>query len=151
MIEIILDKGSYWPKDEIGAKIVLEFSKPVKARGLYTKLVCTEKKRTETLRHMDTHDYRVESELGVPRSSHMKKEVREEKRIIFEKEEMLCGEQEYSGGEYDVKFVLPPNARPTSTEYGHDNLIHLWKIKVRLDIPWALDKNAEKAVFVEGL
>jgi hypothetical protein len=50
-----------------------------------------------------------------------------------------------------VRFTLPGDAAPTSHDFGHDNKMNVWKLKIRLDIPFALDENAEAEIFVEGL
>jgi methionine-rich copper-binding protein CopC len=151
MMRIRLDKGSYWPGEEITATITLDFSKPVKARGLYAKLSCKEREVVEKTEYMTQDDYRRQRELGMQPSSHMKTTTREEEETLFEREVKLSGESEYSSGEYEVKFTLPADAKPTSHEFGHDKKIHVWKLRARLDIPWALDKKAEKEIFVEGL
>lgn len=151
MIRIETDKRSYWPGEKITATILLDFRKPIKARGLYAGLWCQEKEKRKTTTYLDAYDYRMEKELGIPRSTHMKTVTREEEETLFEKEVRIAGEGEYTKGEFTLNFTLPRDAKPTSYEYGHDSKIHSWKLKVRLDIAMGLDKNAEKEIFVEGL
>lgn len=151
MIKLSLDKGSYWPGDKITASITIDFKKPIKARGLYAKLLCREREVKERTTYMTQDDYRMEKELGLHRTSHMKTVKEEEVEVLFEKEVKLAGEGEFSSGEYEAEFALPKDAEPTSHEFGHDKKIHVWWLKVRLDIPWALDKKAEREIFVEGL
>ncbi|MBN2121746.1 hypothetical protein JW721_01650 [Candidatus Micrarchaeota archaeon] len=151
MMRITLDKGSYWPGEKITATIKIDYGKPVKARGLYAKLICKEREIIERTTYMTEDDYRREKELGLQRSSHMKTTKEEEEEVLFEKKIKLAEEGEFSSGEYTAEFTLPKNAEPTSHEFGHDKKIHVWWLKVNLDIPWALDKKEEKEVFVEGL
>jgi hypothetical protein len=151
MIRITLDKGSYWPGGKVVATIKIGYKKPVKARGLYAKLTCKEREVIERTSHMTHDEHRRRKELGLHRTSHMKTVKREESEVLFKREAKLAGEGEFSSGEYEAEFTLPKDAKPTSHEFGHDKKIHVWRLKVNLDIPWALDKKAEKEVFVEGL
>jgi hypothetical protein len=151
MIRITLGKGSYCKGEEIAATVFYEFRKPLKARGVYAELECRETKRVEITRHMTQGDYLRQKQLGVAVSSHMRKEKREERKIVHREKKKLCGEGEYSSGEVEVRFTLPYTAHPTSREFGHDKLKHIWILKVRFDVPWGMDKNKEKEVFVEGL
>jgi hypothetical protein len=92
-----------------------------------------------------------EAGLGIPHTTDIKTEVRERSGNWFFQEKKIAGEQILYKAELSASFQLPHNAMPTSYEFGHDNAIHIWKLRVRVDIPLALDMNAEKEVFVEGL
>ncbi|MFH1222082.1 MAG: hypothetical protein V1492_03285 [Candidatus Micrarchaeota archaeon] len=151
MISIATNKSSYWPGDEIAASVELVLKKPVKGRGLIAVLECHESHKVEVTKQLDQYDYDREKELGIPRSTHLKTETHFHDEIIFKKEMKLAGERVYGKENFEVKFQLPKDAKPTSKEYGHDKFIHVWKLKVKLDIPLTIDKNAEKEIFVDGL
>ena len=101
---------------------------------------------------LDKYDFERDREMGQPYSSHMETKTETREGIIFKQEKKICDAREFSGEEnFTVQFTLPANAAPTSREYGHDNTIHVWKLSVKLDIPFAIDDNADADVFVEGL
>lgn len=151
MIAIKTDKSSYAAGDTIIATVRVSLKKKLKARGIFVRLVCRERKLVKTMAIMDRYDYERDREMSVPYSSHMETRTEERSRSWFEQEKRICGEGEFFEGEYEARFALPKNAPPTSHEFGHDNLIHIWKISAKLDVPFALDKNAEKEILVEGL
>ncbi len=151
MITIELDRGSYRGGETVKAKITLSFSKPVNARALEAKLVCLERKIIKTQTIMDHSDYRDEKDLGISRSTHIKTDISEENRTVFSQVKKIGAQAAYTTGEFDVDFTLPANAPATSHEFGHDNKTDVWTLHVKLDIPFALDKNASKEVIVGGL
>ena len=151
MLKIATDRTSYAAGDEIVATITLSLKKPVKARGLFAVLECYESHKVEVTKQLDQYDYDREKELGIPRSTNLKTSTQVHDDIIFRKEVKIAGEKVYGTENFEVKFQLPKDAKPTSKEYGHDNFIHVWKLKVKLDIPLTIDKNAEKEIFVDGL
>jgi hypothetical protein len=152
MISISLDSPSYSAGGIINAAISVSRQKATRARGLYATLACTEKKQVKTQVMLDKYDFERDREMGQPYSSHMETKTETRESTPFSQEKKVCGEREFSGEEsFTVQFVLPANAAPTSKEYGHDNTIHIWTLRVRLDIPFAIDDNADKEVFVEGL
>ena len=152
MISISLDSPSYSAGGIINATICVSLKKTTKARGLFATLSCTERKQVKTQVMLDKYDFERDREMGQPYSSHMETKTETRENILSNQEKKICGEREFSGEEnFTVQFVLPANAAPTSREYGHDNTIHLWKLSVKLDIPFAIDDNADADVFVEGL
>ncbi|MEM3060623.1 MAG: hypothetical protein QXW70_02245 [Candidatus Anstonellales archaeon] len=148
MISIILDRENYKPGMEITAQIHIKLKKEIRARGIFATLICTEKRLEEVRRVMDSYDYLQERDLGVQRRTHIKTEVREISRICYSKDVKLAGEGIYKEEEFVAKFLIPRDAKTTSYEFGHDNAIYVWRIKVKIDIPFALDKNAQKEVMV---
>ncbi|HQT44585.1 MAG TPA: hypothetical protein PLO51_01285 [Candidatus Micrarchaeota archaeon] len=151
MITIEFDKAQYMAGETVTATIRAMFSKPVKARALEARLVCEERKIVKALVAMNQDDYMLEKELGIPKSTNIKTETFEESSIVFTQSAKIGGAAEYSGGEFKAAFKLPDNAQPTSREFGHDGKIHVWKLHVKLDIPFGFDKNASKEVVVAGL
>jgi len=151
MLTIETDQDSYSAGDTIIATVKLRLGKKTKARGIYVRLVCRERELVKTTTVMDRYDYDRDKEMSIPYSSHMETKTEERDRVFFEQEKKVCGEGEFLEGVYEAGFILPKNAPPTSREFGHDNRIHVWKISAKLDVPFALDKNAEKEIFVEGL
>lgn len=151
MMAIELDATSYMPGDTVRARIRVKPDRPVKARGLYAELVCSERRRKVEQRVMDNYDFEREKELGGFKETHMVSQTSEHESTLFRKEIKVAGENDYSDGEFEAVFTLPGNAAPTSHEFGHDNKIHVWKLRAKLDIPLAIDENAETEVFVGGL
>ncbi|MFA6907436.1 MAG: hypothetical protein WC263_01270 [Candidatus Micrarchaeia archaeon] len=152
MISISLDSSSYPAGGTINAAIIVSQKKAVKARGLYATLSCTERKQVKTQVMLDKYDFERDREMGQPYASHMETRTETRESIPFSQEKKISGGREFSGEEtFSVQFVLPANAAPTSREYGHDNAIYAWALRVKLDIPFAIDENADAEVFVEGL
>ena len=151
MITIRFLKPSYWPGEEVEAEIVLSLRNPVRSRGLYGIVDCVEKKHVVTKKYLDQYDYDRMKELGVTPSTNIQVSHREEQNKLFHREFKISGEREYYKETFPVRLFLPKDAVPTSHDFGHDNKIHVWRLRVRLDIPLAIDKNAEAEIFVEGL
>jgi len=151
MMGIELDKAEYFPGETIRAKIRVSMGKPVKARGVYAELLCSERHRVTSHRVMDNYDFEREKEMGGFKETHMVSHVTEHDSMKFRQEKKVAGEGMYANNEFEAVFDLPPNAVPTSHEFGHDNKIRRWKLRVKLDIPLALDDSAEKEIFVGGL
>jgi hypothetical protein len=150
-ISITTDKDSYFPGEPIVANVSLNFKKPIKARGIFAELFCCEHYHLKHQREMDRYDHHLEEQLGIPRSTNIKTDLRKTDRIIFKKTIQVAGEGIYSTNSFEVKLPIPDTAQPTSHELGHDNKIHKWFLKVKLDVPFALDKNTEIEIFVKGL
>lgn len=151
MLSISLDKPSYSAGEEVKAAIILSLGSEKKARGLFASLICIERKQVKTTVVLDKYEFDRDRELGQPYASHMETRNELREKIFYSREAKISGEGSYSSGEFTVSFTLPQNAPPTSHELGHDNLIHVWKVKAKLDIPLAPDENAEAEVVVEGL
>jgi hypothetical protein len=152
MISITLDQASYAAGGVVNATISVRQKKPLKARGLIATLICTQRKQVKTQVVLDKYDFERDREMGQPYSSHMETKTEVRESILFSQEKKICGEREFSGEEnFSVQFSLPANASPTSREFGHDNTIHVWTLRAKLDIPFAIDENAAADVFVEGL
>ncbi len=151
MLAITLDRDSYAAGDTVRAAVSLTLKKPVRARGLFARLVCVERHKVTEQRIMDAYDYARERELGGFKETHLQPVTTVHENVVADMKRDISGEGEYSSGERVVEFALPPNAQPTSHEFGHDNKTFVWKLSVKLDIPLAIDENAEKEVFVEGL
>ncbi len=151
MLSLSLDRNSYAPGETISATISLSLKQPVKARGLFASLACNERSRVQAMRTMTPDEVTRERELGIPHSSDIKTEVHETSGVRFPQEKKIRGEGVFGSGIFKVEFLLPNDAPPTSREFGHDNKIHIWKLRAKLDIPLAPDENAVAEVFVSGL
>jgi hypothetical protein len=144
-------KHSYYPGETIAATIELKLKQPVTARAITAEFFCIEQWQVKKTREMDTYDYRLERELGIERSTNLRTQVHEERKILFKQAKEVAGSGEYKDAVFEVQFKLPEDAPATSYELGHDNKTHLWKLAVKLDIPSTFDKNAEIEVLVRGL
>jgi len=152
MISISLDRASYSAGETITATISVRLAKPIKARGIFATLSCHRHRKIKTQVVLDKYDFERDREMSQPYASHMETRTEEREENIFSQEKAAAGAREFSGEEtFAVSFTLPQNAAPTSHEFGHDNTTHVWKVRVKLDIPFAIDENAEAEVFVEGL
>lgn len=150
-LSISPDRDSYAPGETITATISLSLPKPAKARGIFATLACEERSRVQTTRVMTQHELMHERELGIPHTNDIKTEVHETSGMRFPQEKKIRPEGLFGSGIFKVEFQLPPDAPPTSREFGHDNKIHIWKLRAKLDIPLAPDINTEKEIFVSGL
>ncbi len=150
-IEIMLDKDEYAAGDTITATVLLSLGKAVKTRGVFAELVCTEKRKVNITRHIPQSEIEERKKLGLYTEVPFTKEERVEEHVIHREVKRLGEEGGYQQKEFSVKFALPQNAQPTSREFGHDSKIHIWTLRVKLDVPFALDINAEREVFVSGL
>jgi hypothetical protein len=151
MISIKPWQSSYAPGEAINATITLRLDKPMRARGITAKLYCHEQKQVKTNVVLDKYEFDRDKEMGNPYVSHMETKTEIRQRDFLTQVKKVGGGDEYSSGEYTVMFLLPPNAPPTSHEFGHDGLIHIWRLKATLDIPLALDENDEVEINVSGL
>ena len=151
MITITPDKPSYAAGETVLAKITLSLGKATKARSLVATLSCTERHRVTEQKIMDKYDFDREKEMGGFKETHMYTTTSEHSSALFSEKKEISGAKEYSSGEFSVSFAIPARGPPTSHEFGHDSKIHIWKLSAKLDIPFALDENAEKEIFVEGL
>ncbi|VVB98622.1 Uncharacterised protein [uncultured archaeon] len=148
---IFLNKSEYRAGDEVEATIRLDLGKPTKARGLFATLIGTEQKKTTRTRHIPQAEIEEKRRLGLYTEVPFTQETQIEDRVIFQEEKKVAGEGAFEKGEYNISIRLPPGAPPTSREFGHDNKINVWKLNVKLDIPFAIDVNASHEVFVGGL
>ena len=151
MLEIHLHSQSFRPGEPVRATIRLALAKPVKARSLAATLECFEKRRVEVQKVLDQYELDRRKELGIPPAGNMITTTEERSSTIFSREQVISGETDYSRGEYRVSFPLPADAKPTSREFGHDGKIHVWTLRAKLDVPRAIDENAETEVIVSGL
>jgi hypothetical protein len=151
MITIVPENPSYAPGETINASITLRLGKPVRARSLTARLHCHEQKQVKTTVVLDKYEFDRDKEMGNPYVSHMETKTEIRERDILSQVKRISGGDEYNSGEYSVSFTLPANAPPTSHEFGHDDTIHVWKLKVTLDIPLAIDENEEVEISVSGL
>lgn len=152
MLSISLDRESYAPGDTITATISVRQEKPLEARSLSAMLTCTKREKVKTQVVLDRYDYDRDKEMSIPYSSHMETKTEQRQHVAFEQEKEISGKRTFLGEEnFTVQFTLPAKAAPTDREFGHDNTIISWKIKAKLDIPYAFDENVEAEVRVEGL
>lgn len=147
-VTIIPDKNSYYGGQTVTAEITLKFKKPIKMRGIQAELYCHQKQRIKKRWQMDTHDYRLDTELGIPRYRNVKTRFVHTASVIHKRTKKIAGEGEYSKETFKVKLDLPYDAPLTSYEFGHDNKIYKWFLKVKLDVPLNVDKNAKTEILV---
>lgn len=150
-IVIELDKTSYVADDTVKAKIMLRLSEPINSNGIYATIYCYEKRKIEKYAPIPPDEILRMKELGIPIATHVKKIEETTEGNVHSEERKIAGKGRYFNQTFEVEFKLPKNAAPTSYALGHDNKISIWRIKVKIDIPFALDISAEKDVFVAGL
>lgn len=150
-MSIELNKGEYYPGEEIQAIINLNLEKPVKARGIFATLLCAQKQKRKYTRHIPLAEIEEKKRLGLYTEVPFTYEERIEERTAFHEEKQVSGEAFYQKGEYSVKFRLPADALPTSRVFGHDDKITVWTLGAKLDVPFALDINAQTEIQVAGL
>ncbi|MEW6528887.1 MAG: hypothetical protein AB1391_03290 [Candidatus Micrarchaeota archaeon] len=150
-ISIFLNKSEYNAGDELEATIQFDLDNTVKANGIYAKLMCMEKKKTIHTRHIPHSEIEERKNLGLyTEVPFTQTEVITEK-MIYNEEKKIAGAGNYQKNEFRIMFAIPRNAVPTSIEFGHDNKINIWKLHVKINIPFALDINATHDIFVAGL
>ncbi len=150
MISIAFDKGSYCAGETMNVSVHLKMEKPVKARALVVEFACYERRKVKVTRELDEYDFARRRELGLVYTSNVTTEVVEEStRRHYQKKEFTGGE--FSNAVFEAAFSIPADAPPTSLEFGHDGKTFAWKVFAKLDVPLAIDENAEKDVFIEGL
>jgi len=132
----------------LAADIELDLKEPIEARSLEARLVCVEAKRTKTSREMDTHDYRLEKELGVQRTSHLQTTTSVSEKVVHSERKRLGGRKKYESGTYHAEFQIPHAAPHTRHSYGQDNRKASWRLEAKLDVPLALDISASRAIIV---
>ncbi|MCX8167170.1 MAG: hypothetical protein N3E37_04965 [Candidatus Micrarchaeota archaeon] len=150
-VRLTFDKHKYYPGEEISFSVHIKTINKVSARTVYAILYCVEHEKKTTVKQMTHEDIREMKELGVPIGERMVKEEHEEKKVTFEQKLKLSEEVTIKDSHFQGKFKLPIDAEPTSYEYGHDNKLTHWYLKITVDIPNAFDINYEKEVLVAGL
>jgi len=151
MLFVQLDKDVYYPGAKLTAFITVSAKKKIKARRLVARLACHERRLVKKQVINDRYDFDRDKEMSIPYSSHMEERVEQLSTVCFEDEKDACGETELVGeNTFKVEFFIPKTAEPTSHEFGHDNRIFIWKLHVKLDVPFGIDKNAVKEVVVQG-
>ncbi|MEM3373210.1 MAG: hypothetical protein QXF76_03270 [Candidatus Anstonellales archaeon] len=150
-VKIELNKNKYYPGEEIEFIVSIKTLSDVKARAVVATLYCVEHEKKTVIKQMTHEELREMKELGVPVGERMVKEEHEEKKITYESKIKLADEIVIKSNKFEGKISLPIDAEPTSYEYGHDNKLTHWYLKITVDIPNAFDINAEKEVLVAGL
>jgi hypothetical protein len=150
-IEIETNKEEYNAGENIYVKVFFHLEKPVKARAVKAALNCHEKKKTYIYTSIPPDEVRRIKELGMEVTSPIKKVEQYEESNIHHEEHGIGGAGEYEEQKFEFFFTLPKDAQPTSYEMGHDDKTHAWHLRIKIDIPFAPDINAEKDIMVAGL
>lgn len=128
----------------ISAIIILELKKPIHARSLSARLYCVEEKKITTMREMDLDDYRMEKELGVQRSTHLRKTTSVIETVAYAETKQISGEKEYKSGRYEVEFRIPDSA-PRSQPWSSGRRV-TWRMEAKLDIPMSMDISSSTEI-----
>ncbi|MBI5051353.1 hypothetical protein HZC08_01200 [Candidatus Micrarchaeota archaeon] len=150
-IEITTDKQDYSSDEVILAEITLNFKKPVKARKIIASICCHEKKKVKNQTTIPPDELRRQRELGIPFTTHLREVETFEESIAYNVEKEIAKEGIYQNEKFKVFFEIPKKCIPTSYVMGHDNKVHKWKLKIKVDVPLRLDLHAEKEIFLTGL
>lgn len=145
-IRIIPNSSTCQAGGRVSATIVLDLRNPVHARSLSARLYCTEEKRMQVKREMDTYDYRLERELGIQRSTHLQTRTQVSESITFAETKEVSGEGEYKSGSYSVEFRIPESAPPS--QYWANGKKVTWRLEAKLDIPSSLDVSSSVEIEV---
>ncbi len=142
-IKIIPNSATCAAGDRVSATIVLDLKRPVKARSLSARLYCIEQKKVAVSREMDRYDYRLDTELGIPRSTHLRTTTSVSESVVFAETKEISGEKEYNDSSYSVEFRIPESA-PHSQHWANGRKV-TWRMEAKLDIPMSMDvsSNAE--------
>ncbi|MDD5337637.1 MAG: hypothetical protein PHS02_04090 [Candidatus ainarchaeum sp.] len=151
-ITILLDKTGYNLGDEIKGTVKLELELPAKARAIFVSLHCHEQHKTKYVRNMPLEEVEEKRKLGLYISPpYIVTEEKVESHEHYHEEKKIAGQDTYLDEEFQFSLGIPKDGRPTSEEFGHDGRIVKWFVKVKIDIPFALDVNESKDVYVAGL
>lgn len=150
-ISVILDKNEYSAGETIEATVELNLSRVVKARAIFAKLTCNEKKKTKHTRHIPRDEIEEKRRLGLYTEVPFTQVEIIESRTIFKDEKKIADNGNYLKEKFTIMFKLPSDAASTSREFGHDNKITIWNLHVKIDIPFAIDITVDKEVFVAEL
>ncbi len=151
MISIKFSKSSYYPGETIQMQISFDFKNEIKIRGVYLYLVSKEVIKKEVYRHI-THDEAMRlKEMGIHTDKSVERHEHIERREKVYAEKKILPEGVLRKQVVVESIKIPDNATPTSYEFGHDNMINEWYIKVKVDIPFAVDINHLEKVVISGL
>lgn len=151
-ITIFPSKEKYKAGEELTAIVKLDLGKPIKVNAIHATLICQEKHKKNEVRNIPLAEIEERKRLGLYASPPYVRSVEIiEEHERFREEKKIAGGDVYQNQEFRVVFKLPNDAKPTSYIFGHDNRIVVWKIQVKVDIPFALDINASKDIEVGEL
>ncbi|MDD2655770.1 MAG: hypothetical protein PHQ80_03840 [Candidatus ainarchaeum sp.] len=128
------------------AAITLELKKPVRARSLSARIYCVEEKKVESTREMVRDDYRMDKELGVQRSTHLRTTTSVMETVAYAETKQVSGEKEYWSGKYEVEFSIPDSA-PRSQQWSGGRRV-TWRMEAKLDIPMSMDVSSSVEIEV---
>lgn len=148
-IRVMPDHHSYLPGGTIRATIRIHLKKPLEARSLSARLYCVQTSKVTSAYVMDSYDYQMDKELGIPRSTHIRNSSSNVQKVIHSERKKISGHSTYQSGDYVVEFPLPHSAPRTRHSFGHDGKKAIWKIDAKLDVPLAPDISATKEIAVE--
>ncbi|MFA5412632.1 MAG: hypothetical protein WC350_04785 [Candidatus Micrarchaeia archaeon] len=131
---------------KVSAIIILELKKPVRARSLSARLYCVEQKKVESTREMARDDYRMDRELGVQRSTHLRTTTSVMETVAYAETKEVSGEKEYKSGRYEVEFSIPSSA-PGSQPWSGGRKV-TWRMEAKLDIPMSMDVSSSAEIEV---
>lgn len=145
------DKKSYHPDEIVKIKIMLKLKELVNANAIYAIVYCYEKKKKEKYVPIPHDEMMRMKELGFHITTNIKRIEEYVEGKVYNDEIKIAGKGKYLNQIFEAWVRLPPNATRTSYVFGHDNKINVWRVKVKIDIPFAPDINVEKEIFVAGL
>lgn len=127
------EKAVYLPGERISGTVELRQGGTIHARSLSIALRC--------------HEF-----VSVSCGSGKHRRSKEEWVPISSREFQLGGEGDYSDCRRDFELEVPADAPPTIKRRPEDSQEAgagiKWELHARLDVPWGVDANARKTIFV---
>lgn len=145
-IRIIPKSSTCCVSGKVSAIITLELKKPIEARSLSARLYCIEEKKIISAREMNRDDYRIEKELGVQRSTHLRTTTMLMETVAYAETKKISGEKTYESGTYEVEFSIPSSA-PRSQPWINGRKV-VWRMEAKLDIPFSIDISSTAEIQV---
>ncbi|MFA5049420.1 MAG: hypothetical protein WC501_00270 [Candidatus Micrarchaeia archaeon] len=145
-IKISTDKEKYFAGEIIHAEIELKLGAQINARALEINLNCIQTKRIKSMREMDQYDYRLDKEIGIPRSTHLRTIISEKTETIYSEIKKIIANGKFSSEKFNIEFEIPWGAKSTKKNFDYDETKRFWRIDAKLDIPQAMDISASKKI-----
>ena len=148
------EKAAYSPGERLAGTVELSTTS-VHARSLTISLRCYEFVKVSCgsgSYKMGGGSFKIGSVRGSYRIGSGSRASKEEWLVIYSTELVLGGEGDYSVMKRDFEFTIPRDAPPTIARFPGDlqesGAGVKWELHAKLDVPWGVDLNARKTIFV---
>ncbi len=163
-ITLQLDKYQFLPQEAITGKVILNISKPVKAKSLFVRFVVLEKTSRNRVGGLGAGRSGNRG-IGVSAGGSTARSTRE----IFRFDLPLDGEREYSRNEeFPFTMQIPQEALPNDMQNMQQmggvlgkglgilasmsplgNTTRVYKLQARLKVPWGIDTKASTDITIQ--